>query len=164
MSRAPDARIALLLDVLDRAFDRRSWHGPNLRGSLRGVDLELAAWRPQPRRHNVWELAIHCAYWKYRIHRLLSEAEPRAFELAGSDFFPRPVEASARAWKEELGLLETWHARLREDVLALDPEGLERRAGRSEHTVASLVAGAAAHDLYHAGQVRLLRRMFGERG
>jgi hypothetical protein len=158
-----DARVVLLLDTLDRAFDRPSWHGPNLRNSLRGVGLEGAAWRPQPERHNIWELAVHCAYWKYRIHRLITNGDPSRFELTGSDFFLRPVGASRAAWREDLGLLESWHARLRRDVLALDPERLERRVARSEHTVAGLVAGAAAHDLYHAGQIRLLRRMFGDR-
>jgi len=158
-----DSRIELLLDGLDRAFHRPSWHGPNLRNSLRGVTLDQAVWRPQPGRHNVWELAVHCAYWKYRIHRLISEREPRSFELAGSDFFPRPVDSTVKAWKEDLRLLEVWHGRLREDVLALDPRRLDRRPARSEHTLAGLAAGTAAHDLYHAGQIRLLRRMFDER-
>lgn len=158
-----DPRIAQLVDALDRAFHRPSWHGPNLRNSLRGVDLRQAAWRLQPGRHNIWELAVHCAYWKYRIHRLIGDGEPASFELAGSDFFERPVEATAKAWKEDLRLLETWHERLRGDVLALDPRSLDRPSGKGEHTAATLTAGAAAHDVYHAGQIRLLRRMFAHR-
>src|SRR5437879_1186142 len=37
-----------LLTLLDEAFDKRSWHGPNLRGAIRGVTAEQAAWRPRP--------------------------------------------------------------------------------------------------------------------
>ena len=51
--------------LLDEAFDRRSWHGTNLRGSIRGLPRSTAAWRPAPDRHNIWELVVHAAYWKY---------------------------------------------------------------------------------------------------
>ena len=67
----PDPRIELLLENLNRAFGKRSWHGPNLMGSIRGLKPEDAAWRPQPERHNIWEYVVHAAYWKYRIVRLL---------------------------------------------------------------------------------------------
>jgi hypothetical protein len=49
--RKLDAQIRLLLDLLDEAFDKKSWHGPNLRGSIRGVSAAQAAWRPAPGRH-----------------------------------------------------------------------------------------------------------------
>ena len=51
----------VLFDFIDEAFDKKSWHGPNLRGSLRGVTAQQAAWRPGPDRHNIWELALHAA-------------------------------------------------------------------------------------------------------
>ena len=44
--------IALLLDVMDEAFDRRAWHGTTLRGSLRGMTVSAAIWRPAPTRIN----------------------------------------------------------------------------------------------------------------
>lgn len=75
--------ISLLLGQLHRAFDRRSWHGTNLMGSLRGLDLRLVIWRPQSERHNIAELVVHAAYWKYRVYRLLTDDDPRSFELAG---------------------------------------------------------------------------------
>ena len=61
--------IALLVGLIDRAFDRRSWHGMNLRGSIRGMSAKEAAWRPAPARHNVWEIVVHAAYWKYAVRR-----------------------------------------------------------------------------------------------
>lgn len=63
-----DSAISVLLGQLNRAFNRRSWHGTNLMGSLRGLDPELAVWRPQPGRHNIAELVLHAAYWKYRVY------------------------------------------------------------------------------------------------
>lgn len=147
-----------LLAALDQAFDRRSWHGTNLRGSLRGLRLDELAFRPRPGRHNVWELALHCAYWKYAVRRRLVGEKRGSFPLRGSNFFPRPDGRFALAdWKEDLRILEAEHLALRAAVSALRPTELGRRRGRE--TVRGLVLGVAAHDLYHAGQIQLLKRL-----
>jgi len=57
--------------LIDQAFDHKAWHGTNLKGSLRGMTAAEAAWRPAEGRHNAWEVAIHCAYWKYTVWRRL---------------------------------------------------------------------------------------------
>ncbi len=64
--------VALLLRVMDQAYDQKSWHGTTLRGSLRGLTAEEALWRPGPNRHNIWELTLHAAYWKYIVRRRLA--------------------------------------------------------------------------------------------
>ncbi|HEY6050809.1 MAG TPA: DinB family protein, partial [Thermoanaerobaculia bacterium] len=66
------SEIALLLSIVDEAYDRSAWHGPNLKGSLRRLTEEEAAWRPGPGRHSAWELAVHAAYWKYAVRRRLT--------------------------------------------------------------------------------------------
>lgn len=156
----PDSRISLLLRVLDQAFDRRAWHGTNLMGSLRSVSAEAAAWRPGEGRHNVWELVVHAAYWKYRVRRLLSEDPPRTFELKGSNWYERSGERiEESAWRADIELLKTWHGRLRAAVASFDPSQLDERPGKSEYTYFDLIAGIAAHDLYHTGQIQLVKRM-----
>ena len=69
---ANEGLIRVVLNLLDEAFDKKSWHGPNLRGSIRGVTAAQAAWRIAPDRHNIWELTLHAAYWKYVVRRRLS--------------------------------------------------------------------------------------------
>ena len=159
-----DPQKEMLLQNLGRAFDERSWHGPNLMGSIRGLKPEEAAWRPQPRRHNAWEYIVHAAYWKYRIIRLLDDEHTGAFSLSGSNFFERPVELSRAALQQDVALLKDWHARLLRAVDAVPTEALPDPSGRGEFTNEALILGVAAHDVYHAGQIRLLRRMFGDRG
>jgi len=159
---AADPRIALLLRQLDLAYDRRSWHGPNLRSALRGVGPEEALDRPQQGRHNIQEIAVHCAYWKYRVVRLL-EPGVEGFSLAGSDWFERAGEPDRAAWQADLALLGEWHDRLKRAVAAYHPKALETKI-RGEFTAEEVVSGIAAHDLYHAGQIRLLRRMQGDEG
>ena len=155
---ARDLRIDLLLDAFDRAFDRRGWHGTGLRGSLRGLAAEEAAWRPGDGRNSVWELAVHCAYWKYTVRRRITGVKRGSFAKQGSDCF-LVDRVDDEAWEADVRLLEDEHVRLREMVVTLPPDTLHDRVGGSEWTRAQLIQGATAHDLYHAGQIQLLKRL-----
>ena len=150
----------VLLAALDEAFDARSWHGTNLRGSLRGLDLATLAWRPGAGRHNIWELAVHAAYWKYAVRRKLTGEKRGSFPLdEGSNFWKRPIEQSKAAWKRDLVLLETEHQSLRSAVASFPATKWSRRPPGGQFTFAGMVRGVAAHDLYHAGQIQLLKRL-----
>lgn len=156
-----ESRITLLLRTIDQGYDRKSWHGTTLRGSLRGVSAEEAAWRPEPGRHNIGELAVHAAYWKYSVLRRLRGGERGSFPLEGSNWFPRPVDASEGAWKQDLAVLGQMHRDLRAAVAALTEEDLQKVPAGSSTTVSDLVVGVAFHDIYHAGQIHLIKRLQG---
>ena len=153
------AHVKSLLALLDEAFDRRSWHGTNLKGSIRGMTATQAAWRPRPGRHNVWEIVGHAAYWKYAVRRRLAGASRGSFPLRGSNWFPTPRPANDAAWRRSTALLADEHRQLREAVADLRPSNLSKRLRGSEITCEALVRGVAAHDLYHAGQIQLLKRL-----
>jgi hypothetical protein len=156
--------VSLLLQIIDAGYDKRSWHGPNLRGSLRGVGAGRAAWRPHPGRHNIWEVAVHAAYWKYVVRRRLRGEKRGSFPLKGSDWFVRPEAPTEQAWRADLALLEQMHRTMREAVAALDPKDLPRTPPGGTVSSAALISGIAAHDVYHAGQIQLLKRLAGSAG
>jgi hypothetical protein len=151
--------VASLLAQLDEAYDRRSWHDTNLRGSLRGMRAAAAARRPAPGRHNPWEIAVHAAYWKHAVWRRLTGEKRGTFPRAGSNWFPTPPAPDEAAWRKDLALLAECHRRLRAVVARLSDADLERRGAGGRETVGRLVRGAAAHDLYHAGQIQVLKRL-----
>jgi hypothetical protein len=151
--------IEALLMLLDEAYDKPAWHGPNLRGALRRVDAVQAAWRPMPDRKNVWEIALHAAYWKYTVLRQLTGAKRGKFPLVGSNWFARSTP-DASAWKADLKLLDQTHADLRAAVASLAPELLETRPPLCKHTRRRLIQGAALHDTYHTGQIQTLKRLY----
>ncbi len=153
---APD--LAILLDSLDRAYDTRSWHGPGLRGLIRGLTPRQALWRPAAGRHSIWELVLHTAYWKYAVTRRLTGASVGSFPRKPSNWPGAPAKPDASRWKEDVALLEDEHRRLRSIVAALHRRRLSQRIGRT-WTVAQTIEGVAAHDLYHAGQIGLIKRM-----
>jgi DinB family protein len=156
-----DAAITVLLAAIDEAFDHRSWHGTNLRGSLRGLSPSEAAWRPTVGRHNIWEIAVHAAYWKYTVRRRLLGEKRGSFPLSGSNWFRRPVdgEDDGAVWRADLELLTSTHQRLREAVAHLKAADLVRVPAGGKTSVLALATGIAAHDVYHAGQIQLLKRL-----
>lgn len=145
--------------LLDEGFNKAAWHGPNLMGSLRGLTVPDLLFRPRKDGHNIWELAVHCAYWKYAVRNRLISGKRNAFPLEGSNFFRRDKGLNLADWKKDLALLKQQHAALRATVLGLDPRTFDFRIEGSKHTVRRTVLGIAAHDLYHGGQVALLKRM-----
>ena len=155
----PDPRTALLLEILDHAFDRKAWHGTTLRGSLRGLLADDALWRPAPRRNCIWDLVLHTAYWKYITRRRITGAKRGAFPRSGSNWPRLPKVPGESAWEADVALLVEEHRLLREVVAAFPASRLDRKPRGSIWTHRAQIHGVAAHDLYHAGQIQLLKRL-----
>ena len=158
--------VAQLVATIDQAYNKTSWHGTNLRGSLKRVTPAQAAWRPGPGRHNIWEIVVHAAYWKYAAARRFTGGARGSFPLKGSNWFRRPSSDAAesgasidKAWKADLDLLDDMHAALRAAVLRLSAKDLPRMPPGKKVSNFALLSGVAAHDLYHAGQIQLLKRL-----
>lgn len=151
-----------LLTLLAYAYDQPTWHGPNLCEALQGVELEGALWRPAPERHNIWELVLHCAYWKHVVIRWLEGHNDEEGFIRQPKDFPALPEATETHWSADVALLEETHRTLLERVGRFDETRLDEaiEAGH-ERTFTDLVFGVANHDLYHAGQIRLLRVLQG---
>ena len=138
-----------LLQSLDTAFDKRSWHGATLTGALRGVNAVTASRRVHGRK-SVWEQVLHAAYWKHRVLNKLTG--PAKFPRKPSDWPVMPSQPDDAAWGADVDLLRRIHRDLRAAVASLPPKRLDPKT-------VWLIHGAAAHDLYHAGQIKLLFRM-----
>ena len=148
-----------LVGLLDESYKRAAWHGPNLRGSIRGLTAVEAAWRPRAGGHNIWEIVAHAAYWKYTVKRRLLGEKRGSFSLPGSNWFVRPVDHGEKAWRADVTMLEAEHQRLRAAVAALPPNQLDRPARGSKTLVRRLIHGIALHDVYHAGQIQLIKKL-----
>jgi hypothetical protein len=149
----------IILDILDQAYNRKAWHGPNLRGSVRRLLASQAAWRPDPSRKCIAEHVLHTAYWKYTARRRLRGDKRGSFTLKGTNWFPVSNDLSETAWRDYVNLLDTEHRALREAVAALPPNLWEQTPEGSKYKNSSLILGIAAHDVYHAGQIQLLKRL-----
>jgi len=155
----PAPALAALLRLIDDGYHVKAWHGAGLRGSIKGVDAELAAWRPAPERHNIWEIVVHAAYWKYTIRRRLCGEKRGSFPLKGSNWFRRPVTLDDQAWRADIALLEDMHRTMCAAVAGLRPRELATVPPGSKRSHEHVIAGIALHDVYHAGQIQLLKRL-----
>jgi hypothetical protein len=158
-----DARIQLLLQVFDQAYTAPSWHGTPLKGSIRGVNARQALWRPGKQRHSIWDLVLHTAYWKCMVRRRLLRDPEISFPRDGANWPELPAVKNEGAWKRDRALLEQEHRLLRRAIANLDPRQLPKRAWKSRWPVETQVYGIASHDLYHAGQIQLLKRLMKRR-
>jgi hypothetical protein len=144
----------LVLALLDEGYEEKTWHGPNLKQSIKGVTARQAAWRPGPGRHNIWEITLHAAYWKYTVRRRIEGRKRGSFALKGSNFFARPEKRNLteKAWRADKELLEREHVALVKTIGKASSRLKGKRVPKSFY-------GVAFHDVYHAGQIRLLRRL-----
>lgn len=146
---------ALLLDAIASAYNRNGWHGATLRGALRGLTPEVALYRVTPRRHNIWEITAHAAYWKYVVWRRLTRSRRSSFALGGSDWINSPDSVTKADIAGLVRVLDDEHQRMVETIAAFP----ELPGGRAR----SMLYGIAAHDVYHTGQVQLLKRLAEDR-
>lgn len=151
---------ALLFTAFNEAFTRGSWHGATLLQSIRGVNESMASWRPAPGRHNIWEVVVHAAFWKHVVRERLTGKKDTTFPYAGRNWFVCP--SGDRTFKADIALLKSEHKKLRAIVAGLGRAALEKPVhGRRNDTAAYTIRGITAHDLYHAGQIQLLKALAG---
>ena len=145
---------AIVLTLIEEGYDKKTWHGPNLRQAIKGVTAKKAAWRPGPSRHNIWEEVLHAAYWKYMARRRLQDGKRTSFVLKGGNFFARPEKGKETegAWRADIAILENEHRALMEAARKALKSGKAKKHLR-------MLYGVAFHDVYHAGQIRMLRRL-----
>jgi hypothetical protein len=151
--------IGLLLRILDQAYDKKAWHGPNLKGAIRRLTAAQAAWRPNPKRRSIADITVHCAYWKYAVRRRLRGDKRGSFLLPGSNWFVLQDPLTEADWNQYVRLLEDEHQALRAAAAEVSPNRLHKASAGSKNTNAVLIYGAASHDLYHAGQIQILKRL-----
>jgi uncharacterized damage-inducible protein DinB len=156
---APTNEIPLLLQLVNEAYKKRAWHGTNLRGSIRGLTTQQAVWRPAPTRHNIWEIVVHTAYWKYIVRRRLLGEKKGSFPLKGSNWIKRPLEMTEKAWRNDIRLLAGMHQSMCKAIVLLKTSDLNRKPAGSKVSNVSIISGIACHDVYHAGQIQLLKRL-----
>lgn len=160
-----DPRLREILIMLDPPGGKRLWYGgASVKGCLRGVAAEGAAWKPSPSRHSIWELTLHLAYWKYAVRRNLQDLPRGSFPRSPADWPAMPTPADEAHWKADRRLLQSEHGELVEAVREFDPKRLDEMApGSGEARFADLLFGIASHDLYHVGQIQLMKRLYQSR-
>ena len=141
---------------LHHTFRGPSWHGPTLFELLSDVNEEEAAAVPVPNVHSIWELVLHCTAWKKAVTARL---DGQGANLQGAENWPPVVDPNNRAWRDALADLDAAHAALEARVRQMTEADLDKNApGQSDTTLYRTLHGVMEHDLYHAGQIAILKK------
>lgn len=146
---------ARLRDQLRRAFSGDSWHGPSVLEILENVTASQAAARPIAGAHNIWELALHIKAWQDACRRRLNG--DRA-ELTDEENFPPIDDTSEERWQDTLRLLRESYQSLSDAIAAVDEARLDEPILEGMPSTYITLHGAVQHDLYHAGQIAILKK------
>lgn len=143
-------------DQLKRTFEGGAWHGPSVREILRDVTAAQAAARLLPGAHSIWEIACHIATWQHCVRRRLEEKV--ALDPADEENFSTLRDTSETAWRATLDDLEKGQRALRETILRLCETNLADPVAGKDYNVYVMLHGVIQHNLYHAGQMALLKK------
>jgi len=153
--KSKSALPARIADQLRRAFDGGAWHGPALFELLEDVDAATAAAKPLPNVHSIWELVLHVAAWDGVVLRRLGGKKT---QLKAAQNFPHAPKPTESAWRRAMAKTKRTHDRLVKTVGALpDPRLRDRVPGKS-YDFYHMFHGLAQHELYHAGQIAILKK------
>jgi uncharacterized damage-inducible protein DinB len=145
-----------IISQLRRAYEGEAWHGPSVCELLDGVTADQAARRPIPTAHTIWELVLHIAAWERAARRRIIEWT--AEDVRDEENFPAIPDTSEAAWSAAREELRQTNSALREAISALQDSDLERMIERAPYSAYFLLHGVVQHDLYHAGQIALLKK------
>lgn len=140
---------------MKRAYEGIAWHGPSVRELLNGVTAETAAARPLAGAHSIWEIVLHSAAWEAAVRRRL-QGQP--IELTPEEDWPAVTDTGEAAWQAALAALDAGDRQLREAISHLSDADLDKTVEGQPYTIYFMLHGVIQHDLYHAGQIGLLKK------
>jgi uncharacterized damage-inducible protein DinB len=148
-------QIEFIGDQLRSAYAGKAWHGPSLQELLAGVTAQQALARPIAGAHSIWELAMHIGVWMSAARRRLA-GDPA--KLTPQEDWPLIDGGSPDAWRQTLDALDQEHNQLLAAACSLAESSLENQAPGKNHSVEFMLHGVIQHNLYHAGQIALLKK------
>lgn len=149
-----------IVDQFRRAFEGEAWHGPAVLPLLNGISAVEASAHPIPNAHSIWELVLHISAWERACMRRLEG--DRAY-LSDDEDWQSVNETTEDAWQKTKQELIDNHRQLLEVIGSLDQSRLDQPIIEDPSTPFSSVYvtlhGGVQHDLYHAGQIALLKKV-----
>ena len=143
-----------------------TWHGSPWYGNpsdkiLEGITAAEAATQLAPGSHTIWQLVLHMTAWTettgQRVRGMGSKGPDRGD-------WPDVGDTSDAAWKAALAELDTARKALVEEINTAHEEDIQLHVKQHDPPFkdtgmsrAGTVYGLIEHDIYHLGQIALIR-------
>lgn len=148
-----------IADQLRRAFYGSAWHGPAVLELVKDVDAKTASAKPLADVHSVWELLLHVEAWD---RAGLIRLSGKKCQLTGTRNFPPVTAPTDAAWRATVKEVKGTHDELVKTVASLPESRLRDRVPGKRYDFYHMLHGIAQHELYHAGQMAILKKAAGE--
>ena len=153
------SEVERIRDQFRRAFEGEAWHGPSVLALLDGITAQQAAAHPIPGAHSIWELTQHIAAWESACKRRLA-GDPA--QLSDEEDWQPVNDTSEAAWEKIRQQLIDTHRELMDAIGSVEESRLNEPIIKDPNIPFSSVYvtlhGGVQHDLYHAGQIAILKK------
>lgn len=149
------SEVTRIVDQMRSAWDGEAWHGPAVWTLLSDVSAREAEARPIKGVHTIAEIVFHMAFCKEEARRRIGGERILASD---AESWPAQSIVGEAAWQETRALLQKRQQELEQTVAALTDDRLDARVAGKNYNVYVLLHGIIQHDIYHAGQIALLKR------
>lgn len=143
-----------IVRLIEKSFDKQPWYGSSIMTILGGIKPEIVSQKVNDT-HSIIELVLHMVSWRiFVIKRLNGDHD---FQVTDEFNFPKP-----ETWEEAVNKLQLSQQELIKAVKKFPEERLGEICPSKEHkyTYYTLLHGIAQHDVYHLGQIALLKKAF----
>ena len=147
--------IERIAELVASGYRDGAWPGVSVRDVLRSLSASEAAAHPVAGCHSAWEIALHISFWHDAVRRRLG-GDP--VDCGDDEDWPVPAAPTPANWNAVLEEMDAVHQRLVDTVRTLNADMLDRPSPGKTFTVYFMLHGVPQHDLYHGGQVVLLKK------
>lgn len=144
--------IEKITKLLHRSFEKGAWHGPTVKESIQDVTQEISSKR-LPGTHSIIELVGHLSTWRnYVAKKLNGETEytvPDEMNFPVGTDWSKAVADLEESQRNLLGAIEKFP----DEKLADLVQGVTHK-----YTCYTMLHGIIHHDLYHTGQIILIKK------
>lgn len=145
-----------IADQLRRSIEGEAWHGPAVMELLAGTTAAQVSTRPGHAAHSMWEIVLHIRAWNAAVLRRI---RGEVVELSDAEDWPAVTNRGDEAWDDTMRSLTLAHAKVYNAVLGMTDARLEETVPGKPYNFYYMLHGLAQHNLYHAGQIALLKKM-----
>lgn len=148
------SEIEKLLRLLNRTYTSGAWHGPSVKEALKDIDEKVAEKR-FPNTHSIIELVAHMTAWRrFVLAKLKGELD---YTVPDEANFP-----TTNNWAQVLQELEESQMKLLHTIEGLPESKLSELVPHPiyKYTYYTMLHGIIQHDLYHTGQIMLIKKSY----
>lgn len=150
-----EQEVTRITRMLRNIYEGEAWHGPSVQQVLTDVTPQQAL-SALAGSHNIIELVWHMTAWRNFVIRRLQGDE--GYELTEDENFKKISDITEEAWASAKQALEESQQKLMGLLNQIHDDKLLKTVGNRSYDYYTLLHGIIQHDVYHLGQIVLLKK------